>query len=73
MNDCMAWERMVYEKSAFCIAGREVIVMNSRGGAEGCDAEACAAEASAGALLSSFLRQGEWRVHREGSCLSGGK
>jgi hypothetical protein len=54
---------MVYEKSAFCVAGREVIVMNSRGGAEGCDPEACAAGASGVELLSSYLRSGELGIH----------
>jgi hypothetical protein len=63
---------MVYEKSAFCVAGREVIVMNSRGGAEGCDAEACAVGASRVELLSSFLRQGEWGLYRKWSYLNEG-
>jgi hypothetical protein len=50
---------MVYEKSAFCVAGREVIVMNSRGGAEGSDFAACVAGLGEVELLSSFLRWGE--------------
>jgi hypothetical protein len=61
---------MVYEKSAFCVAGREVIVMNSRGGAEGCDAEACAVKASGVELVSSFLRSGEWGLYGEWSFLN---
>jgi hypothetical protein len=33
--------------------------MNSKGGAEGCAAEACAGGASGVELVSSFLRSGE--------------
>lgn len=49
----------MYEKSAFCVAGREVIVINSRGGAKGCDPEACDVGLCVVEVLSSFLRPGE--------------
>jgi hypothetical protein len=45
---------MVCEKSCFWAAGREVIVMNSRGGAEGFEADFCAVACEVD-VFSSFL------------------